>query len=220
MKIARRTAAQYFYLKIQINPFWEVIKFCFRMSPHTFPALILGIIEKIAYAGNQLPRHKHMLEMGFNLAKEMQEVLKDDAVLLYPSFPSPAPRHYVPMFRPADFSYCAIFNVLGVPVSQAPLGLGSKGLPLGVQIVGGMNSDYLTITCAEELERAFGGWVEPNFMLSTATANATTTTTTTTPPNSLSTEAPTAKASTVVPPPPAATQPQPTPASSPPVASS
>ena len=132
------------------------------MSPHTFPALILGIIEKIAYAGNQLPRHKQMIELGFNLAKEIQEVLKDDAILLYPSFPSPAPRHYVPMFRPADFSYCAIFNVLGVPVSQAPLGLGSKGLPLGVQIVGGMLSDHLTIMAAEELEQAFGGWVQPN----------------------------------------------------------
>jgi len=146
----------------KINPFWEVVKFCFRMSPHTFPALILGIIEKIAYAGNQLPRHKQMIELGFSLAKEIQEVLKDDAILLYPSFPGPAPRHYVPMFRPADFSYCAIFNVLGVPVSQVPLGLGTKGLPLGVQIIGGMLSDHLTIMVAEEIERAFGGWVEPN----------------------------------------------------------
>lgn len=132
------------------------------MSPHTFPALILGIIEKIAYAGNKLPRHKQMIEMGFTLAKEIQEILKDDAILLYPSFPSPAPRHYVPMFRPADFSYCAIFNVLGVPVSQAPLGLGTQGLPLGVQIVGGMHSDHLCIMAAEEIERAFGGWVQPN----------------------------------------------------------
>lgn len=102
-----------------------------------------------------------MIDMGFTLAKEIQEILKDDAILLYPSFPGPAPRHYVPMFRPADFSYCAIFNVLGVPVSQAPLGLGTKGLPLGVQIVGGMHSDHLTIMVAEELEAAFGGWIQP-----------------------------------------------------------
>ncbi|ODM98661.1 Fatty-acid amide hydrolase 2 [Orchesella cincta] len=146
----------------KINPFWEVVKFCFRMSPHTFPALILGIIEKIAYAGNQLPRHKQMIEMGFTLAKEIQVgSVERRRCTSVSQLPSPAPRHYVPMFRPADFSYCAIFNVLGVPVSQVPLGLGSKGLPLGVQIVGGMHSDHITISIAEELERAFGGWVQP-----------------------------------------------------------
>ncbi|ODM86874.1 Fatty-acid amide hydrolase 2, partial [Orchesella cincta] len=148
--------------KGKINPFWELVTFCFRLSPHTLPAIMLGIIEKMAYIGNQLPRHKLLIEMGYSLAKEIQDVLKDDAVLLYPSFPSPAPRHYVSLFRPADFSYCAVFNVLGVPVTQVPLGLGSKGLPLGVQVVGGMHSDHITISVAEELERAFGGWVQPS----------------------------------------------------------
>ncbi|ODM88927.1 Fatty-acid amide hydrolase 2 [Orchesella cincta] len=171
--------------KGKINPFWELVKFCFRISPHTLPAIMLGIIEKMAYIGNQLPRHKQLIEMGYSLAKEIHFIIatiyivsacstyylfviqfagrvEDDAVLLYPSFPSPAPRHYVPLFRPADFSYCAVFNVLGVPVTQVPLGLGSKGLPLGVQIVGGMHSDHITISVAEELERAFGGWVQPS----------------------------------------------------------
>ncbi|ODM87466.1 Fatty-acid amide hydrolase 2 [Orchesella cincta] len=119
--------------KGKINPFWELVKFCFRKSPHTLPAIMLGIIEKMAYIGNQLPRHKQLIEMGYSLAKEIQDVLKDDA-----------------------------FNVLGVPVTQVPLGLGSKGLPLGVQIVGGMHSDHITISVAQELERAFGGWVQPS----------------------------------------------------------
>jgi fatty acid amide hydrolase 2 len=145
----------------KVNPFWEMIKFCFRASPHTFPALILGIVEKLAYAGNALPRHKHIIEMGYALAKEIQDLLKEDGILLYPSHTGPAPRHFRPMFRPADFSYCAIFNVLGVPATQVPLGLGSDGLPLGVQIVGGMFSDHLTLTIAQELGQAFGGWIPP-----------------------------------------------------------
>lgn len=65
------------------------------------------------------------------------------------------------MFRPADFSYTAIFNVLGVPVTQVPLGLGSDGLPLGVQVVGGMFNDLLTIEVAKECEAALGGWIPP-----------------------------------------------------------
>jgi len=48
-------------------------------------------------------------------------------------------------------------------VTQVPLGLSpTSGIPMGVQIVGGMFSDHLTIKVAEELQEAFGGWVEPS----------------------------------------------------------
>ena len=90
-----------------------------------------------------------------------QDLLRDDAILFYPTHPTAAPRHYKPMFRPADFSYAAIFNVLGVPVTQVPLGLGVTGLPLGIQVVGGFHNDLLTLRIAEELRDAFGGWVAP-----------------------------------------------------------
>lgn len=145
----------------QINPYWELIKWVFRYSPHTFPALVLGMIEKVAYAGKATTRHKDMIEMGYTLAKEVQDLLSNDGIMFYPSHPSPAPRHFEPMFRPADFSYTAIFNVLGVPVTQVPLGLASNGLPLGVQIVGGMFNDLLTIEIAKEIEIGFGGWIPP-----------------------------------------------------------
>jgi fatty acid amide hydrolase 2 len=91
-----------------------------------------------------------------------QEMMKDDAIFVYPTHPTTVPRHYEPLSKPANFSYCGIFNVLGVPVTQVPLGLNSQGLPLGVQIVGGMYSDHLTIKVAEELDQAFGGWVHPS----------------------------------------------------------
>jgi len=90
-----------------------------------------------------------------------QDLLGEDGILLYPTHPSSAPRHYEPMFKPSDFSYCAIFNVLGVPVTQVPLGLDTNGMPIGVQVVGGMFSDLLTIRIAQEIHEAFGGWVPP-----------------------------------------------------------
>ena len=55
----------------------------------------------------------------------------------------------------------AAFNLTGMPVTQVPLGLGSKGLPLGVQVVGRRDRDHVTIAVALELERTFGGWVAP-----------------------------------------------------------
>ena len=54
-----------------------------------------------------------------------------------------------------------VFNLGGVPVTQVPLGLDRRGLPLGVQVAAGHGRDDLAIAVALELERAFGGWAPP-----------------------------------------------------------
>jgi MYXO-CTERM domain-containing protein len=79
--------------------------------------------------------------------------------MLYPPYPTPAPRHNQPLFSPFNWVYTAIFNVLELPVTAAPLGLNERGLPLGVQIAATHGNDHLTLAVALELERAFGGWV-------------------------------------------------------------
>jgi fatty acid amide hydrolase 2 len=56
-----------------------------------------------------------------------------------------------------------MFNLAGVPVTEVPLGLSVRGLPLGVQVAAGMDRDHASIAVALELERAFGGWVPPRF---------------------------------------------------------
>jgi fatty acid amide hydrolase 2 len=55
----------------------------------------------------------------------------------------------------------AVFNLLGLPVTEVPLGLNLKGLPLGVQVAAADGNDHLTIAAALALERRFGGWVPP-----------------------------------------------------------
>ena len=64
----------------------------------------------------------------------LQEVLGDDGVLLFPSHATPAPFHSQPLFRPFNFAYTAIINVLLLPSTQCPLGIGSQGVPLGIQV--------------------------------------------------------------------------------------
>lgn len=44
---------------------------------------------------------------------------------------------------------------------QVPMGLDSKGLPLGIQIVAARNRDRHCLAVAEELQNAFRGWVPP-----------------------------------------------------------
>ena len=41
------------------------------------------------------------------------------------------------------------------------MGLSREGLPLGVQVVGAPGCDHVTIAVAQQLERAWGGWVPP-----------------------------------------------------------
>ncbi|RXG61594.1 Fatty-acid amide hydrolase 2 [Armadillidium vulgare] len=89
-------------------------------------------------------------------------LLGEDGILLFPSHPTFAPFHRESYLKPMNFVYTAIFNALGFPVTQVPLGLDSDtGLPLGIQVVGGMYMDRLTIAVAKDLEKAFGGWKCP-----------------------------------------------------------
>lgn len=39
------------------------------------------------------------------LQKEVEELLGNDGVFLYPSHPRVAPKHHHPLFRPFDFNY-------------------------------------------------------------------------------------------------------------------
>jgi fatty acid amide hydrolase 2 len=57
----------------------------------------------------------------------------------------------------------AAFNLLGPPATEVPLGLGRDGMPRGVQTIATPDRDHVTIAVACELERAFGGWVEPDY---------------------------------------------------------
>lgn len=91
-----------------------------------------------------------------------QDLLGDDGVLFVPPHPTPALYHNQPLTKPLNAAYTAIFNVLGLPVTQVPLGLGSWGVPVGVQVVASLHNDHLTLAVAAELERAFGGWVSPS----------------------------------------------------------
>ena len=95
------------------------------------------------------------------LYDQLNTLLDENSVLVMPTFPIPAPYHNEMYVLIGSCSYTSIFNVLGLPVTQCPIGLNKQGLPLGVQIVGRSGNDPLTISCALEIEKAFGGWKSP-----------------------------------------------------------
>merc|ERR1719232_205855 len=96
----------------EVNAAWELLKWlCFKQSDHTLPAIGLALFEKGIDRKSSM--HERFLKMCDKLSAELEEVLGANGVLLYPSHSTPAPYHSQPLVKNANFSYTAIFNVLG-----------------------------------------------------------------------------------------------------------
>jgi fatty acid amide hydrolase 2 len=129
---------------------------------HTIPMLLLLSVEKLADRAPER-RTRRAIAAGRSLREEVAATL-DGGVLLHPPFAKVAPRHGRTVGRPWTILPAAIFNLLGTPVTQVPLGLNEAGLPLGVQVAACDGADHVTIAVALELERVFGGWVPPPYV--------------------------------------------------------
>jgi len=137
----------------------ELARLPLGRSDYTLPALFLCVLEEVS---SRLPGVRSAASvLGDELRAELDAALGDDGVLLFPPYPTPAPRHGRPLLLPFLWVYTAIFNALQLPVTQVPVGFDAQGLPLGVQVVGPYGRDDLTIAVALQLQRSLGGWVPP-----------------------------------------------------------
>lgn len=140
----------------------ELFLWTIGLSNHTLPAIGLAILEKLTMLLASEKRIQQLRQDADALRAEIEAMLGDRGVLLFPSFPTVAPKHSRALFLPIQWIYTAIFNTLELPVTQVPLGLNPDGLPLGVQVVGKRGADALTISVARQLERAgVAGWKPP-----------------------------------------------------------
>jgi fatty acid amide hydrolase 2 len=128
-------------------------------GPHTVATRILLVAERVERAVPQRVA-RQIVASARVLAEELAATI-GDGVLLHPPLATVAPRHGRTVGRPWWLGHVVPFNLAGLPVTQVPLGLGSHGLPLGVQVAAGRGGDHRTIAVALELERVFGGWVSP-----------------------------------------------------------
>ncbi|XP_029038887.1 fatty-acid amide hydrolase 2-like [Osmia bicornis bicornis] len=139
------------------NATTEIMKLLTGKSEYTF-AVIMKLIDEDFFPKENAEWAKNITE---NMKEYLMNKLKDNGVLLYPSAPFPASYHYTAYFRPFNFGYWCLFNILKFPVCQVPLGLSKDGLPIGIQVVAAPYNDHMCIAVAQELEKAFGGWVPP-----------------------------------------------------------
>ncbi|XP_052751069.1 fatty-acid amide hydrolase 2-like isoform X2 [Galleria mellonella] len=133
------------------------------------PKKLLGMSQFTMAAILKLLDEQVMPQVNAEWAEQLTKEFSDDiisrlgerGVLLFPSAPAAAPHHATLLLRPFNFSYWGVFNVLRLPAAQVPLGLNSKGLPIGIQVVAGPRQDALCLAVAKLLEREFGGYVPP-----------------------------------------------------------
>ncbi|CAH1971076.1 unnamed protein product [Acanthoscelides obtectus] len=143
-----------------INPWWELLKWVFGQSEHTFIGIMTCLAEKGGCKyGDE--KYEYLVREKNEFRRELSDLLGDDGVLLYPTHPTSAPYHNEPLFKPFNFSYTAIINVLCLPATHCPMGLDSDGLPIGIQVIAKDGNDKLCLAAAREIEKAFGGWVPP-----------------------------------------------------------
>lgn len=137
-------------------PTWRAL--ARRGGPHTLPTRLTLATELLPGPGGFSQRR--LLAAAERLATELKDAI-GDGVLLHPAYPRTAPRHGRTVGRPWLLTPAAVFNLAGVPVTEVPLGLSTRGLPIGVQVAASPGRDHLSIAVALELERVFGGWVPP-----------------------------------------------------------
>lgn len=146
--------------RYSINPYWELLKWFLRLSDHTLH-MIFFLLSWKWHTALKEPQLSENLKTLDNLKKELISLLGDDGVLVYPPQPEPPIFHQEQLTKMSNWGYTAIYNALGFPATQCPVGLNEEGLPLGVQLIAAPNNDRLTLAVAKEIENLFGGWKEP-----------------------------------------------------------
>jgi fatty acid amide hydrolase 2 len=124
------------------------------------PAAVLKVVDSAPLRSVRTLAARRLIDS----AQRANDTLVDtigDGVLLYPPFPRLVPKHRHTLGQPWLATNTAIFNLYGLPATQVPLGIGDRGLPLGVQVVARPGADHVCFAVALELESACGGWVDP-----------------------------------------------------------
>ena len=166
-------ASQLVDCKYEPNMWMEIIKKLIGLSPFTWPLIVLSIFN--SRTGAITEKTRECIKKAERLRTEMLDTFEKNSVdadadtdaqfegsiFLYPSHPELAPKHHTTIAKVNNTSYTSIFNILGFPVTQVPLGLNREGLPIGIQVVAAPFCDHLTLGAAIQLEKKFGGWVPP-----------------------------------------------------------
>ncbi|XP_065214164.1 fatty-acid amide hydrolase 2-B-like isoform X2 [Planococcus citri] len=148
--------------KDECSVIMEFLKLLVNKSDYSIQLLLNRFIVESCLFIPTYKKYKYATVKN-NLMKRLKETLGDNGVLLFPTFATPAHYKYQLVWKLSSLGYPMIVNVLGFPATQVPLGLNKSGLPVGFQVIAAPHQDRLCLAVAEELEKAFGGWIPPTY---------------------------------------------------------
>ncbi|KAB7503775.1 Glutamyl-tRNA(Gln) amidotransferase subunit A, partial [Armadillidium nasatum] len=138
---------------------WKVLKHFedeFKISPVKVNFKQLVDARKIYFSKLASEKLAHSFAFEYGNRKEL---LGDNGVFIFPTQPKNDIYHNGTLLCYFNFVYTGIWNMIGVPATHCPLGLGSNHLPIGVQVIANKYQDHLCLAVAKEIEKSFGGWI-------------------------------------------------------------
>jgi Asp-tRNA(Asn)/Glu-tRNA(Gln) amidotransferase A subunit family amidase len=126
--------------------------------------------ERLQHFATLSPRLQGILQAGVDVTIEqydqaqalvalcraqLADVFQDVDVLLAPSAPGAAP---LGLDNTGDPVFCRIWTVLHTPTVNIPAGLAPNGMPVGLQVVGQVGADGLTLAAAHALHQCLGNF--------------------------------------------------------------
>lgn len=129
--------------------FFELVKWFAGASLHTFPSIVLGVIETLQHMLISSKTQDAFVDMALDLTSSIGDVLGDNGVIICPTLPFAAPTHASPKLLSLSFTYTALFNALQLPATAVPIWMDEQQkLPLGVQVVSKWGNDQLSLAMA------------------------------------------------------------------------
>lgn len=138
----------------------ELLRCFYGRSLYTKEALLMELAIALNGLISPEKQEKYRDEKEV-IREELINLLGTNGVLLFPTFHTPAFISNTSVFNISGCDVLMLFNILGFPSTQVPMGLNQHGLPIGIQVIAAPYQDKLTLHIAAELESAFGGWIPP-----------------------------------------------------------
>ncbi|KAF8771171.1 Fatty-acid amide hydrolase 2 like protein [Argiope bruennichi] len=141
-----------------LNENFEFLKSFFGVAKIVFVSAFMIWLSPLLYSEDKFEFYAEMIR---GLREEFNNNLDKNTILLMPTYPCIVPYHNGTFPYLLSLSFTTLFNLLGLPATHCPMDFTEQKLPYGIQIVGCKGNDALTIACAAELEKEFGGWKPP-----------------------------------------------------------